>query len=179
MNRTLVGSVASQLPQQPTTRQAPVSESAHTAQPPSKTGHSSTTQQRARDGEIARAQTAPALTDPDVALGYQMSDVDAFVRLHRQQIRDITDCCKEETTLLSKLTTSGILNHSMGVSETTAAAALRLDVSANGAFLEYVFALDGLLERKFRAMTDLRQSVKTLLREGTSSGEQTDSGTRR
>ena len=89
-----------------------------------------------------------------------MQDIDAFVRSHRQQIRDITECCKEETTLLSKLTTSGLINASHSSSDD-----LSLDDASHRVFLEYVFSLDGLLERKLRAMSDLRQSVKALLQQ--------------
>lgn len=86
---------------------------------------------------------------------FTMEEVEMFVRKHRQQIRDITECCKEETQLLSTLTMQG-LNKQNGDPTAT------LEHQLTFAFMDYVFALDGLLERKMRAMSDLRQVVKSM-----------------
>jgi hypothetical protein len=87
---------------------------------------------------------------------FSMEAVDTFVRRHRQQIRDITECCKEETQLLSRLTFTG-LNKQQNMDLNAP-----LDESLTYVFMDYVFALDGLLERKMRAMSELRKEVKAL-----------------
>lgn len=105
---------------------------------------------------------------PKVHYEFQMDQIDEFIRSHRSQIREITDCCKDETKLLANLTLNGFRGSNP-----------RLDVGAedaarenhmNEAFVAYVFELDALLEKKFRAMVELRQRIKSLIVDGRRAG---------
>jgi len=77
--------------------------------------------------------------------------MDGFVKSHRQQIREITECCKSETKMLTTFAI-GLGDESSDRSEATAA------------FVEYVVELDQVLEKKFRVMVDLRQKIKSIMR---------------
>jgi hypothetical protein len=111
------------------------------------------------------ATSSMKLSPSTVGFKFSVDQVDDFIRVHRQQIRDITDCCKDETKLLTRLTMHGFPSQSSSLHEEDAVASqdsLR-DSNMSEAFTEYVFNLDKLLERKFRAMVELRQRIKGLM----------------
>jgi hypothetical protein len=106
---------------------------------------------------------------------FQMDQIDEFIRAHRSQIREITDCCKDETKLLANLTLNGFrgsnprLNVISGIDggdEYQMKDDSAKENQMNEAFVAYVFELDALLEKKFRAMVELRQRIKSLMVDG-------------
>lgn len=90
--------------------------------------------------------------------------MDDFVKSHRQQIRDITECCKMETKMLTHfaLGMNQEKEQDSSTGASTAAGAASGEMTAG--FVEYVVELDQVLEKKFRIMVDLRNQIKNIMR---------------
>ncbi|KAI3649841.1 hypothetical protein MP228_005473 [Amoeboaphelidium protococcarum] len=125
----------------------------------------------------SQSPTSPSTSVQSEPLNY--ARVNDFIRAHRRQIRETVDTSKQETLLLSNLAQYGfhtISSSSIGASNTDLYRNSNPDLSTmpqsedaelnpemRRAFIDYAFALDKHLERKYRSIVQLRQQVRNMI----------------
>jgi hypothetical protein len=105
-------------------------------------------------------------SDASRTVQFSAAQVDSFLLIHRHQIRDVTDCCKEEAKMLGAISMSSSIPDSLG-----AGFGDDFDESGDGiastekAFQEYLLNLESVLARKASIVHVLQQKIKGLLEE--------------
>ena len=92
-----------------------------------------------------------------------LHEVNDFIRAHRKTLREITDCSKDETRLLSSLTLQGFSQASSDKESGGKPGSSDITDDMSAAFNQYLFDLDRQLERKYRSIASLRSRIKELL----------------
>ncbi|KAJ1950484.1 hypothetical protein FBU59_000659 [Linderina macrospora] len=155
-------------------------------------------------GGVTSAEHSPPISSSDArsavsASGQQafenlrIADVDAFVKLHRSEIRSTTEACKEETTLISAYTAlsyaqlaqnargeaaqvrsmswqqalSDKYHLDMATGHVTRLADGEVFATVEDAkaheAMEYLMRLDEVLERKLQSVADLRNEIRNIV----------------
>ncbi|KAL0097047.1 P-loop containing nucleoside triphosphate hydrolase protein, partial [Phycomyces blakesleeanus] len=89
--------------------------------------------------------------------------IDDFIKVHRAQIREVTECSKRETKLLA--------NFSLGMSsrkemdDSGSRNSLMDDLKTSSEFIDYLDNLDEVLEMKMAAIEALRDRIRSVLGE--------------
>ncbi|KAI7872520.1 P-loop containing nucleoside triphosphate hydrolase protein [Spinellus fusiger] len=107
------------------------------------------------DTDTRGHQDESVLFDPKV--------IDEFIKVHRAQVREVTECSKRETKLLA--------NFSLGMSsrkemdDNGSKNSLMDDLKTSSEFIDYLDNLDEVLEMKMAAIEALRDRIRSVLGE--------------
>ncbi|KAI9029982.1 P-loop containing nucleoside triphosphate hydrolase protein [Phycomyces nitens] len=105
----------------------------------------------------------PGIDLADERVLFDPGAIDDFIKVHRAQIREVTECSKRETKLLA--------NFSLGMSsrkeldESGSRNSLIDDLKTSSEFIDYLDNLDEVLERKMAAIEALRDRIRSVLGE--------------
>ncbi|KAI8377733.1 P-loop containing nucleoside triphosphate hydrolase protein [Radiomyces spectabilis] len=90
---------------------------------------------------------------------FEPAEIDKFIKVHRAQIREVTDFCKKETKLLSNFSLSMSSRRELQEGGKTS---LKDDLRTSSEFIDYLADLDEVLVMKIGAIEALRDRIRSV-----------------
>ncbi|KAG0164160.1 Kinesin-like protein kif24 [Apophysomyces sp. BC1034] len=99
----------------------------------------------------------------DECVLFEPQAIEDFIKYHRAQIREVTECSKKETKLLANFSLS--MSSRKELQENGGKTSLRDDLKTSSEFIDYLDHLDEVLEMKMAAIGALRDRIRGVLGE--------------